>query len=318
MNISLYDIVDSYSSKEILSQLDSLTDTEEINVHINSPGGSVFHGFAIYNRLRGLPNKVNTFIDGLAASIASVIAMAGNRVYMSEASRLMIHNPSTAIQGDSEDLEKAAETLKSLEKTLINIYQQKTKLPKKTIKVLLDNETFMNADEAQKSGFVDEIVQPVKAVAILENKDMSNLSELLTKAQNFIKGSDEDNEIKRKAEEEAKIAAEAKANSDDPAKLLTKDLVDLKAFTEFHTAQMEFNEAFMKYVEDQPTAEKIYEDIEKNVSLALAKALSKIKTTGNPPTLEEIQSPEAESNSPYFDMNAFKARQEEILEKNNR
>jgi ATP-dependent Clp endopeptidase proteolytic subunit ClpP len=132
--------------------------TTEFEVHINSYGGSVFDGIAIYNLLKS--KNVITYVDGIAASIASVIAMAGKEVFMYKSTMLMIHNVWMLAAGDNNEMQKNADQLKQINESIIKIYMQKTGLSKSEITDMMDADTFLTDKEALKKGFVDGIVDP--------------------------------------------------------------------------------------------------------------------------------------------------------------
>lgn len=134
----------------------------DITVWINSPGGDVVAAAQIYNLLTDYPGTVTVRIDGLAASAASVIAMAGSQVIMSPVSMLMIHNPATMAMGDSEELGRAIEMLGSVKESIINAYQAKTNLSRAKLAKLMDAETWMDARAALTMGFADEIDPPLQ------------------------------------------------------------------------------------------------------------------------------------------------------------
>lgn len=129
-----------------------------ITLWINSPGGDVFAAAQIYNMLMDYPYYVTVKIDALAASAASVIAMAGTRVCMSPVAMLMIHNPMTIAIGDSEEMQKAIDMLSEVKESIMNAYEIKSGLSRNKISKLMDAETWMNAKEAKKLGFSDEIL----------------------------------------------------------------------------------------------------------------------------------------------------------------
>ncbi|MFJ7370289.1 head maturation protease, ClpP-related [Lysinibacillus sp. NPDC098008] len=135
-----------------------LAGTGDITVWINSPGGDVFAAAQIYNMLMEYTGKVNVKIDGLAASAASVIAMAGGDVYMSPVSMLMIHNPSTIAIGDSEEMLRAKALLDEVKESIINAYELKTGLSRIKLSHLMDAESWMNANKAIELGFADKIM----------------------------------------------------------------------------------------------------------------------------------------------------------------
>lgn len=129
----------------------------QIDLHINSPGGEVFDGLTIYNLIKQHPANVTTYIDGLAASIASVIALAGDRVVMAENALFMVHNPFGMVMGTASEMRSMADVLDKVSGSIINTYTGKSGKTDDEIKSLLDAETWMNADEAMAAGFVDEI-----------------------------------------------------------------------------------------------------------------------------------------------------------------
>ena len=144
------------TAKNFQKELSALK-VSQIDLHINSPGGDVFDGITIYNLIKNHPAEVTTYIDGLAASIASIIALAGNKVIMAENALFMIHNPMGHTQGTAEDMRKTADILDKVAETLIGTYVSKTGSTDAFIEALLDAETWMTADEALEAGFIDEI-----------------------------------------------------------------------------------------------------------------------------------------------------------------
>ena len=129
-----------------------------ITLWINSPGGDVFAAAQIYNMLMDYPHDVTVKIDALAASAASVIAMAGTRVLMSPVAMLMVHNPATIAIGDSEEMQRAIDMLAEVKESIMNAYEIKSGLSRHKSSQLMDAETWMNAKEAVKLGFADEIL----------------------------------------------------------------------------------------------------------------------------------------------------------------
>lgn len=131
----------------------------DITVWINSPGGDCVAAAQIYNMLMDYNGNVTVKIDGIAASAASVIAMAGTKVLMSPVSMMMIHNPMTVAFGDSAEMQKAIEMLASVKDSIINAYEIKTGLSRTKLSHLMDAETWMDANKAVELGFADEIMQ---------------------------------------------------------------------------------------------------------------------------------------------------------------
>ena len=144
----------------------------DITVWINSPGGDCVAAAQIYNMLMDYKGNVTVKIDGIAASAASVIAMAGTKVMVSPVSMLMIHNPMTVAMGDSAEMEKAIEMLASVKDSIINAYEIKTGLSRAKLSHLMDAETWMDANKAMELGFADEIMQrPTAAAPVQPDKD---------------------------------------------------------------------------------------------------------------------------------------------------
>lgn len=130
----------------------------DITVWINSPGGDVFAAAQIYNMLMDYQGNVKVKIDGLAASAASVIAMAGTEVLMSPVAMMMIHNPMTVAIGDSNEMQKASEMLAEVKESIMNAYEIKTGLSRSKISHLMDAESWFNAKKAVELGFADKIL----------------------------------------------------------------------------------------------------------------------------------------------------------------
>ena len=130
----------------------------DITVWINSPGGDVFAAAQIYNMLMDYKGNVTVKIDGLAASAASVIAMAGTEVQMSPVAMMMIHNPATIAIGDSSEMKKAIDMLEEVKESIMNAYEIKTGLSRSRISHLMDAESWFNAKKAVELGFADGIL----------------------------------------------------------------------------------------------------------------------------------------------------------------
>lgn len=143
--------------KRIDAALRSIGRSKDVVVNINSPGGSMFEGIAIYNRLRQHRGAIRVNIIGLAASSASVIAMAGDEIVMNRGAQIMIHNPMAGIVGDHRALDEAAATLRGFRDSIIDIYMSKSNLDAKALSKMLDAETWMNDKTALKNGFATGI-----------------------------------------------------------------------------------------------------------------------------------------------------------------
>lgn len=147
---------DEVTPKQFKSEL--LSGEGNITIWINSPGGDVFAASQIYNMLMEYKGNVTVKIDGIAASAASVIAMAGGEILMSPVSMLMIHNPMTIAIGDTEEMEKAIAMLSEVKESIINAYEIKSGLSRARISHLMDAESWFNAKKAVELGFADDIL----------------------------------------------------------------------------------------------------------------------------------------------------------------
>lgn len=144
--------------------------TGPVTIWINSPGGDVFAAAQIYNMIRDYPGKVTAKIDGIAASAASVIAMAADEVLMSPVSTMMIHNPWTFAYGDAKDFEKVQAQLNEVKETIINAYQLKTGMDRKELSQLMDDETYFEVYWAIEHKFADGIIERRPVESGTENK----------------------------------------------------------------------------------------------------------------------------------------------------
>lgn len=149
--------VSSYTLSKELQELDE--DIENINIYINSYGGEVKEGLAIYNALKRHKAKVTTIVDGFACSIASVIFAAGDERIMNDTSLLMIHNAWTYAAGDSKDLKKQAEDLEKITQASINAYMGIININEDELKEMMDNDTWLNGEEALEMGFATELTE---------------------------------------------------------------------------------------------------------------------------------------------------------------
>lgn len=147
---------DEVTPKQFKSELNN--DGGNITVWINSPGGDVFAASQIYNMLMDYKGHVTVKIDGIAASAASVIAMAGGEVQMSPVSMMMIHNPMTIAFGDTAEMKKAIQMLSEVKESIINAYELKTGLSRTKLSHMMDDESWFNSKKAVELGFADAIM----------------------------------------------------------------------------------------------------------------------------------------------------------------
>ena len=165
--ISIYDEIGAYgvSAKAFLADLGKLPDKAPLTLRLNSPGGSVFDAVAIYNALQRHAGTVTVSIDGIAASAASYIAMAGDEIVMPENAFLMIHDPSGMVMGTAGDMRSMAEALDKIGASLLRGYAAKSSKPEAEIAILMAKETWLDASEALEMGFADTMSGPVRIAA---------------------------------------------------------------------------------------------------------------------------------------------------------
>lgn len=150
------------TARSLREQLENAGEISQLDVYLNSGGGSVIEGLNIYNMLKRHPAAVNIFIGGIAASMGSVIAMAGDRVVMPENALMMVHNPWGGAVGDADELRKIADILDKMKTSLVGIYAVKSGLERDAIWDMLSEETWLNGTEAQALGLVDEVEAPIE------------------------------------------------------------------------------------------------------------------------------------------------------------
>ena len=187
--ISIYDEIGFWgvSAASFAQDLKSCgNNLKQINLHIHSPGGDVFDGIAIYNLLKNHPANVTVYIDGLAASMASVIAMAGNEVIMPENAMMMIHKPWGIQGGDAEDMRKYADLLDKVENTLIPAYANKTGKTPEELAEMLSAETWLNGKECVQQGFADKLAEPLVAMASIKSRKLEDFENMPKAMKNML------------------------------------------------------------------------------------------------------------------------------------
>ena len=182
--VLIYDEIGAYgvTAKGFLAELGALEDGAEIDLRLNSPGGSVFDAVAIYNALKRHSGAVTVWIDGIAASAASYIAMAGDKVIMPENAFLMIHDPSGVVMGTAEDMRSTASALDKVKTSLIQGYAAKSGQTDVDVAGLMAAETWLDAGEALALGLVDHVSEPVKLVASFDIGRFRNAPEAVVEA----------------------------------------------------------------------------------------------------------------------------------------
>lgn len=173
------------TGKDFLTELRSKAkDADEINLSINSPGGSVFDGLAMFNGLTSLNKPINVKVLGIAASAASLVAMAGTHISMPENTFMMIHNPWGVAVGNADEMRDTADILDKIGNSLLATYVKRTGAKEEDVRAWLATDTYMTAKEAKERGFADEVTEPVSAKASFDTEQLPQaLREAFLKAQ---------------------------------------------------------------------------------------------------------------------------------------
>ncbi|AUU88806.1 peptidase S14 [Enterobacteriaceae bacterium ENNIH3] len=187
-DIYIYDEIGFWgvTARQFVSDLQALGDISHINLHINSPGGDVFEGIAIFNALKFHGAAITVHIDGIAASMASVIAMVGNPVIMPENTMMMIHKPWGFAGGDANDMRDYADLLDKMESVLIPAYAEKTGKSAEEIAAMLEDETWMNGSECVAQGFADQTTPSLQAMACIQSKRIEEFEKMPNAIRNMI------------------------------------------------------------------------------------------------------------------------------------
>ncbi|KFX20273.1 ClpP-like prohead protease/major capsid protein fusion protein [Pectobacterium betavasculorum] len=186
--IKIYDEIGMWgiTARQFSEELAALGQVKQISLFIHSPGGDVFDGIAIYNLLKNHPATITVHIDGLAASMASVIAMAGNKVVMPENAMMMIHKPWGISGGNANEMRDYADLLDKVESVLIPAYANKTGKSADELAQMLEGETWLNGRECVEQGFADELEPAVNVMARLESKRIEEFEAMPNALKNMI------------------------------------------------------------------------------------------------------------------------------------
>lgn len=168
--ISIYEPIGSWdlTAAQFIAQVKALGDVSQINLDINSPGGDVFEALTIFNFLKRHSAKVTVTVGGVAASAASLIAMAGDTIIMPNNTMMMIHNPWTWAMGNADELREQADALDKISASLFNTYQSRTGMEAEALQAMLATDTWLTADECLAHGFCDQVVDPITASAVFD------------------------------------------------------------------------------------------------------------------------------------------------------
>lgn len=220
-NINIYGDITSWEwhesdvSNYTLSKEIEALDVDTINVYINSYGGEVAEGLAIYNNLKRHKAKIKTYCDGFACSAASVIFMAGDERVMSTASLLMIHNAWTYTSGNANDLRKQADDLDTITQASINAYMQEVNITEEELKQMLDNESWISPQDALEKGFATSIVNEKNNEKVSQSVKKS-LCKLILNQQLLQKEDDEDENENNEEDNDNNNKKEDDDNNEEP------------------------------------------------------------------------------------------------------
>ena len=175
--IYIFDEIGAYgiTAQDFIAEMKEYKDTP-VNLRINCIGGDVFDGMAMYNIIKKREAKTTAYIEGIAASMGSVIALAADEVVMAENSLFMIHNAWGGAMGEAEDMRKTASVLEKISGEIASIYKRKTRLSLDRIQDMMDEETWLNAEEAYELGFIDSISDSIKVAAKYDVSKFKNIT----------------------------------------------------------------------------------------------------------------------------------------------
>jgi len=310
------------TAQNFISDIKDLKDTP-INLRINSLGGDVFDGLAIYNVIKKRTAKTTVYIEGIAASIATIIALGADEVVMSENSLFMIHNASGGAMGESKDLQKTAEVLNKITRQLAEVYESKTGLSQETIQDMMDEETWLNAQEAFELGFIDTISDAIKIAAKYDVSKFKNITqeEIKNKLSININNKKMTNELKdwftSKVEEiVATVKGDVKVSEDVAEQTaITVNLGDNEEITnkisEFEAKNIELANK-MSLLEEELVSAKgnnetltvEVEGLNAKINKADAKG-TELETSGDPAIVENKK---VDANSAFYDAMASRIR----------
>ena len=268
----------------------------DINLHINCVGGDVFDGMAIYNILKKRTAKTTVYIEGIAASMGSVIALAADTVVMAENSLFMIHNAWGGANGEAKDMKKTAALLDKISGEIADIYVKKTKLPYDKVKDMMDEETWLNADEAFDLGFVDSISDAIKIAAKYDVSKFKNITNeeiksklninlksktMTEELKNWFNGKIEDI-ITRVKSDDSNVEA-----NDSKVEVTLADEADvISKLSGFETQVTELNGSIIDLAGEKETLTEEVERLTALLSKANAKG-TEISTDGDPSVVVE-------------------------------
>ena len=304
-DVYIFDEIGTYgiTAQEFINDIKELKGMS-INLRINSLGGDVFDGMAMYNVIKRREAKTTVYIEGIAASIATIIALGADEVVMAENSLFMIHNAWGGAMGEAKDMRKTAETLDKISGELTDIYRKKTGLSYEALQEMMDEETWLNAEEAYEHGFVDVISDSIKVAAKYDVSKFKNITEeqIQNKLNINIKNRKMTNELKEwfnnKVEEiVAAVKGDVKVSEDVVEETtINVNLADnddiMNKISEFETNNIELTNKISSLEEELANAKGANETLTEEVEALHAKINkadakgTEIKTEADPAVVE--------------------------------
>lgn len=293
-------------------------DKTPINLHINSLGGDVFDGMAIYNILKKRTAKTTVYIEGIAASIATIIAMGGDEVIMSENSLFMIHNAWSGAMGEADDMRKAADLLDKIGGELKGIYMKNVNLSMEALTDMMDSETWLSAEEALEYGFITSISDAIKVAASYDVSKFKNITneQIKNKLSININNKKMTNELKdwfnNKVEEivtavkgDVKVSEDVVNQTEISVKLEDNEEI-MNKISEFETTNIDLTNKIASLEEELVSAkgnnETLTEEVEK-LNAAANKAEAKGTDTENDSDPAIVNEPKAkDANAGFHNM----------------
>jgi len=281
------------NAQGFIEEIKSFKDSP-MNLHINCVGGDVFDGMAIFNIIKKRTAKTTVYIEGIAASMGSVIALAADSVVMAENSLFMIHNAWGGAMGEAKEMKKTAKLLDKISGEIADIYVKKTKLPYDKVKEMMDEETWLNAEEALELGFIDSISDAIKVAAKYDVSKFKNITnkEIKNKLSINIKSKKMTDELKAwfNGKVEDIIARVKSENVDTDSKsnvevTMSDEAEILNKFSDFEAKVAEVSGSVIELEGEKETLTMEVERLNALLSKADAKG-TEISTDGDPAVVE--------------------------------
>ena len=281
------------NAQGFIEEIKSFKDSP-MNLHINCVGGDVFDGMAIYNIIKKRTAKTTVYIEGIAASMGSVIALAADSVVMAENSLFMIHNAWGGAMGEAKEMKKTAKLLDKISGEIADIYVKKTKLPYDKVKEMMDEETWLNAEEALELGFIDSISDAIKVAAKYDVSKFKNITnkEIKNKLSINIKSKKMTDELKAwfNGKVEDIIARVKSENVDTDSKsnvevTMSDEAEILNKFSDFEAKVAEISGSVTELEGEKETLTMEVERLNGLLSKSNAKG-TEISTDGDPAVVE--------------------------------